>query len=118
MRIVIPFDSSHASENRYLGGMSIEFYGGSERILQTVTRPRTYRLRSLVILTAGFNLVRLERQGVDLIQDFTYAPTSDVVGIELPMPEWTVELGQILHASFFNATASSRSFGGYFIGDV
>jgi hypothetical protein len=118
MRIVIPFDSSETRENPYAGGRSIDFHGCSQRALRTIAKSKTYKLRSLVILTPSFNIVGLEGRGAGQTEDFSYVPTSAVVGVELPMPEWTVEPGQVLLLSLLNASPSYSSFGGYFIGDM
>ena len=118
MQIVIPFDSIQAPEDKHSGGISIDFHGGQVRSLKTVSKEKTYRLRSLIILTEDFMLSDIRGNGAGQFENFAYSPTSAVVGLELPMPEWMMEPGQIITAAFLNQSSSVRHFGGYFVGDL
>lgn len=109
MKILIPFDSS---------SKPIQFYGNQERVLPTVKREKTYKLRSLFIMTGDFAIGGIRGQGTGQSVDLGFAPSHEVVGVELPMPEWIVEPGQLISLTLFNINPAARDFGGYFIGEI
>jgi len=118
MKIVIPFDVAEGKSYNNSDGLVIDVPGCYERTLRTVKKPKSYRLRSFLITTKGFGLVKLAGMGAGQSEEFANVPTFEVLGVELSMPEWIVEPGQDLKLTVFNLLPHAAVFGGYFIGDT
>jgi hypothetical protein len=120
MKIVIPFESPPEpkfGEHRF-ESHGHTFCGSQVRELITVKKERTYKLKSFFITTSGFTIVSMFGPGAGQSEDFSYIPTGEVLGIELPMPEWVVEPGQSIRMTLYNHNAAQLLFGGYFIGEI